>query len=320
MRTLPLAALGLMAMVLMLAACGGASPGTPALPPGFLDSGVPDVPLNGYAYVATGDTMTLRAGALGTRSDGPAIAVSVVEAALRDPAGRWASQLELVGTESAGIASALVPDDTDETAFMALEDQTLVIGRSDDDWGDRLREAWRNEERVTLEERYPEAWESLQLLPSSPPCDPVAVGFARNVADLFDQLLRTGEVSTPSLSYALGLVRVDWIAFAGYSDDLGPLPDAGRRDLLRDLDAGVIFVAQAGYPSVVVDTVFAQFVEAVNLAEVEVGESTAHYRSLHDGLHLFVKNYGPSFFFVAGPSRESAGRLMEAVVSDQLRR
>ena len=312
-----LAGLGSLAAALLLAACGGASPGAPALPEGFLALGIPNVDLNAYAYVRADETMTLRANADDARDSLPPLTVTTVEAALQDPDDRWAARLEFTDAQTAeDAAAALAPGGTDG-ALVAKDETTLTVGRMDNDWGERLRDAWRTSDRVSLEARYPEAWEALRLLPESPPVAPVAVGFGRNVADLFDQLLGTAEVITPSLSDALGLVRVSWVAFAGYSDSLGPLPDAGRRGLLGDLDAGVVFVAQASYPSVVVDAVFAQFADGVQLQEVEVGASTAHYRPLHDGLHLFVKNYGTSFFFVAGPTRASAETLMASVIDSQ---
>jgi hypothetical protein len=289
---------------------------------GLAQARTANVDANAFVYVAPEPGAALGPGALSAVGDGASPRVKSVELLMRDVGIDWAVRFTFADADAASqaagpaVAASAGADDWVDVAGAAVS-----TGRAaSTPWGTSVREAWRSGDEALVSERFPRFWEQLRLMPADPPATPVAAGFVSNVADLVDRLLASGGTSISGLSDGLGLVRVGPIAFVGYSDALGPLPGAAGPSLLRDLDASVLFVAEGGYPGFVVGRLFGAFAAGTGLVQIDIDGESAFYRQVNVDTHLVVKNYGPTLYFAASPSRARAEALMDAVIRDQRRR
>ena len=315
-----LTALVLAAGALALAGCvSGAKGGDPALPAGFAALGMPDVDANALVYVNAGEPTQVPRGVFGTLDLVAGAGVVSIEVVVNDPDSDFAARAEFVDEATARrvAEAALSAAGADAARWVRTDGPFVTVGRSDTAWGDGVREAWAAGDRVTIEERYPDVWQAISLLPEEPPGSPVVVGFARNAADLLDATLAATDVSLPGLASALSLIRADVIAFGAYAADPSALPEELTRDALRGSGVGVIGVSQAGYPGFIVSFLFDQFAERASLEETSFGGTTALYRVIEDDLHLMVKAYGASIYIVAAPTRAEVEALVLAVVRSQ---
>ncbi len=297
----------------------GAKAGEPALPAGFADLDMPDVDTNALVYVNAGEPARVPLGAFAATDLVAGAGVVSIEVIVDDPDREFAARAEFVDLATAErvAEAALSVAGGDAARWVRSDGPVVSVGRSETEWGDAVREAWATGRRVTIEERYPEVWEAVRLLPEDAPGRPVAVGFARNAPDLLDATLAATEVSLPGLASALSLMRADVIAFGVYAADPSDLPEQLTRDALRGSGVGVLGVAQAGYPGFVVGFLFEAFAERANLEETDVGGTTALYRVVEGDLHLMVKAYGSSIYLAAAPTRAEAETLVLAVVRSQ---
>ena len=314
-------ALGMLALgIFVLAGCAvNAKDGDPALPVGFASLGIPDVDANAMVYMNAGEPARVPLGAFGATDLVAGARVVSIESIVNDPDLEFAARAEFVDEETAlHVAQvALSVAKADPARWVQMDGRFVTVGRSEPAWGDRVREAWAAGSRVTLEERYPDVWEAIRLLPEDTPGTPVAVGFARNAPDLLDATLAVKDVTLPGLASALSLIRADVIAFGVYASDPSDLPEQLTRDALRGSGVGVLGVAQASYPGFVVGFLFDQFAELANLEQREFGGTTALYRVIEGDLHLMVKAYGSSIYLAAAPTRAEAEGLVLAVVRSQ---
>ena len=306
--------------VLALAGCAvGAKAGDPALPAGFAAHDMPGVDANAYVYVNAGEPTQLPLGAFGAADLVAGARVLSIEVVVDDPDREFAARAEFVDEATAQrvAETALSVASADPARWVQADGLFVAVGRSDATGGNLVRAAWATGSRVTIEERYPDVWEAIRLLPEDAPGRPVAVGFARNAPDLLDATLAATDLSLPGLASALALIRANVIAFGVYAADPSQLPERLDRDALRGSGIGVLGVAQAGYPGFVVSFLFDQFAERANLEETDVGGTTALYRVVDGDLHLMVKAYGSSIFLAAAPTRAEAEALVLAVVRSQ---
>ena len=318
--TAPRYALLAMTIGALLAACGGAASGEPALPDGLDASGAIDVDTNALTYVLPGAGAALLASAFGG-APSETLAVERMELLLRDPGVEYAMRIRFADADTAERAAALARADTEgSNDWVDVDGATLSVGRSEREWRAEVREAWASGERRPFSEGHSDFWDRLRLMPENPPARPVAAGFVRNVSDLLDRLLEAGHTDAPGLSDALGFARVGSVAFVGYSDTLTSIPGESSGAILRELDTGVIFVAQGGYPGFVIDLLFRQFASGAGLGPVDVEGQHVSYRVINADLHLMVKNFGPTFFFAAGPTRARTQELMASVIQSQASR
>ena len=143
------------------------------------------------------------------------------------------------------------------------------------------------------------------------------MGFARNAADLADDVLALQGLDVPGLGSALGLIRVRTLAFGAYASDLSALPGTLTPEALRESGIGLVAVGRAGYPGILVNFLIGRFAGRLGLDDVTVDGVKARHRGLPGGLHLMMKNYGATLYLIVAATREDAEALLRSVVADQ---
>jgi len=304
----------------LLAACGPAKPGEPALPNGFVELGLPPVAVNAFAYFNPGHPVAFPLSILGEASPSEDDSqVLTVEALVNDPKGQMAVRAEFIDEANAARAAEVAVRFAggSDDHWVDVNGSFVAIGSTRNEWSAVLRPAWITGGRETIEERFPLIWNSLRLLPEEPPAPPVAVGFMQNIADLADQLLEDNEVQLSGISDALALIRVETASFAVYGNNVSGIPQSPTLSALRELDVGLLAVSEAGYPGTVVDFLYERFLERAELNTEEVTGETVQYRAIDADLHIMVKNYGSSFFFAFSQTRTGVEDLIKSVIKSQ---
>ena len=320
-RSLLVLALALVA-VLALGACTGAKEGDPELPSGMLEAGLPDVDVSMALYMSTGKPVAVPASMLGAQIDGSLPVVSI-QAVAADPVTDFAGRFVFADATSAAVALTLAEQKvaSDGAAWTLGSANAVMLGHSTDAWGQAVQTAWVPPGATQSPDvKAPEAWSTLRLLPEDVPGDAVAAGFATNVSAMVDRILESGDVSVSGLDSALSLVRVSTVAFAAYADGLTTLPTEATASGAAEAGAGVIAVAQAGYPGPIINMLLGQFAGRIGLEKVAVGGQDAYYKALEGGLHLYAVTYGATFYFAIAADQTQAEGLVGAVVRSQAAR
>ena len=298
---------------LALVACGDPTDGEPALPHGLEQATIPSGVVNAYAYVHVSPPLSMTTDDFGDAVETRNVGIERIEVSVQD-----------FGVFSARL---LFPNRGDaEAVFRLHESKPGPIGNSGRSWSDKTVTlsrgslaydplesiGWRPD-AVLVRDRFPAFWNDLQLAPTDPPAPPFVAGFVRNAGDLLDMLIASSSVAVPNLSDALALVRVGEITFVGYADDIASVPTTVDSDVLRDLDASVLAIANSSYPAAVVGQVFEGFAGALGLTPIDVDGRTAHARSVTPEIELVVLREGPTLFFAIAPTRARAEALIASV-------
>ena len=301
----------------LVAGCASAAKaGDPALPAGFAERGIPDVELTAYLYVDAGAPLELPTSAFGGDSDAPASLARLEGAALSLGVDQ-AVRLDLANASDAASVGALARGSAGPSAWVEVVGTRVALGTSEGAWADALRAAWAGDARAAVASRYPAVWDVLRMLPPDPPGRPIAVGFAREVRETGSGALALGGIDVPGLGSALRFLRVETLAFGAYSNDLAVLPSEASAEAIAESGVGIVAVADAEYPGVIVGLLIGGFADRLGLAEATVAGEQARYRSLPGGLHLLFKDYGATLYFVVSGTRQGAEELLGSIITAQ---
>ncbi len=287
-----------------------AAPGGPGLPPPFDGWTALNGPMNASVYIVPESpaALTIRA------PDGRESEVRNVrfEGVARHPAQEYAARAEFA--DAADLAEAA--DALETGIWTSRIGDTLLFGKPDNAWAEKMRAAWAGEARIPWAEYEPGAWRGWLLLPDGPPSPLLGLGFVRNRGDLLDGTLRELGVEVGGLGAALRLARMNIASFGLYGDfgDEAPRIDS---DVLSGTGAGIIAVAESSYPAFVVRVLWGAVLSGAGLDAVTLDGEEAHYRSLEDGWHLMAKRYGRTLFFFVGASRAEVEELTLSVIESQ---
>ncbi len=325
LAALLLVALLAAASAVAAAACSGAKPGDPALPPGFVERGLPPVELNAYVYADPGYAVPVNVTAFGGVAGAPPFAVRRAEGAVAAPDTEQAAQFELDAAWQAQAAASWFGGQSGAGAWAMADGPVLAVAREPGAWADEMAAGWSLDRREAIDSRYPEVWETLRLLPEAPPGEPLAAGFVRNAAGVADDLAALTRADAPNLEQAFDLARIDTVVFAVYAERPEALRSGATPDSLRAAGVGAIAVAKSRYPALVIGLLTGRFTGPLagrfagqlGLEEAEVEGERAWRRSLSGEAHLMVKIYGAAFYFAAAPTPEGAEALIASVIRSQ---
>ena len=307
---LAVAVLGALAVAVLfvLSQCSGsAGESDRALPPGFEESGAPNVETNVYIYSFFDGSRALPLSAIGPAASGEEDVVSI-EALVLDPDADYTARFRMADEDAAArLAAASAGEDrwTSDGAY-------AYFSRGESAWSGTVREAWEEDDRLPFAEWDVAVWDALQLLPERPPAPPFAAGFTRNSVVVAERLLSVAKVEAPGLGAGLALLRIDPVAFAAYGK-LSPLP-ADLSDTLLQPGISALAVGRSSYPGALVAPVFDGFAGASGMKKIELEGESLRYTVLEGGMHLMVKAYGPTFYFAVSPTREGAEGVIRSVI------
>ncbi|MBI4336406.1 MAG: hypothetical protein HY683_01055 [Chloroflexi bacterium] len=305
------------ASALLAVACNEEEPSEPALPAGFLEAPLPNVDLGTYLYFDFQEAAELP------------LAQFAREPALVPPAApnmvSLASAQVWLGTAPDLLAAKVTLDDPDSAQWVeqALaagggegplhqrEGQDMWLFPRDSQWVRDLQGSLADGTRV--QERYPEAWDVLQWLPSQPPGKPVAAGFAFLEEPLLDALLSQTGLEVGGIGQALVTAQIRVVALALYSERPVQLDERSKlqgAEVLDHAGLSVVLVARSGLPRVMLSTMFSTFASQAGLEPVQVEGMEAYSleQALSDGraVHLMARRRGNLIYLAVAPSQQAA--------------
>ena len=288
------------------------------MPVGFHEAKLPDADVLGYLYVDPGRPMTIPPEAFTDLSiAGEQVHLRRMVGLMGDEPVQLGVRIEFADEGEARLASDWIAARSAAPTRLGLHGPYISLAWGGEQWASTLLGQWESNAGLTLQERYPEVWEVVQLLPSQPPAAPVAAGFARDLSTGIGLLLEMTGVTTAGLEEALTLVRLKPLAYAVYANDLDTLPVELTGGTLRQMDLGVVAVTRSEYPGFVVGAMLDGIEGGNGLERVKIGSRTFYYRQMAEEIHLMIKNYGSALYLALAPSRDAARQLMEAVMADQ---
>ena len=294
----------------------------PELPPGFLETPVPDVELNAYLYTSqeqpTIIPLELLLAEVSVPSGFPTeVGVQRMAAWMGPDLQSFGASLRFQDVQDATFVEEQMAERAREAVQSWRDGADLQLARGSGPWVEGLRSALSNGSTTDFQEAYPEVWKLLRLLPASPPGEVVAAGFLRPTSTVIDSLAARAGLNLGRFGPALGTVNVKNVAFAAYSNQRIVFPTEVTPEYIQEYQIGAIYIAQSSYPGFILSFFLDRFAGRVDLEETQVIGEAVLYREFED-VYLMVKVLGNTIFFTLAPSRDYAQELMAAVLAPQV--
>ncbi|MCI0821888.1 MAG: hypothetical protein J4N64_00605 [Chloroflexi bacterium] len=310
-----------LALLFTLAATGCATTnlsGNALLPDGIEDAKVPRVESRGYLYfnpgvpvVVTGSLFNVSLPAEGLFDEsGNSISLDHATLILGATTENVGASLNFVSAQDSQAALELVSDALDSGTVRGHRlDEQLFLATGDQQWREAVTGAYNSGDLVSVKEGFPTTWALLNHLPASPPSKPVMAGVLHLDANLLQSLMASVDVEAEGIGNAFGLVRVESMAFAVYTDDPLRMSTELNYERLVESGSGILLVSQSSYPGPIVSFMLGVMSERTDLELIELGTTNARYRRV-EGLHLIIKNRGSLLFAAIATTRQDAEELM----------
>ena len=307
-------------LIFMTAAAVGCSapipPGSASLPQGIEETKVPGVELDGYVFVSSDPPLSLPTQLLRSGEGGPAapapgaprIALRRATMVMGAPLEEYGGTLELVSEPDAQAAWRLLQARTKVAdAWTEYSPPRISLVRGKGPWADAVRRDLDSGRLVSLRDHDPQAWNLVTNLPKAPPSPPIAAGMLKLDRGLLDLLGRKVGVRLDELGQALGIVRVDRLAFGVYADAIDP-------EYLAQSGVDILVVGKSSYPGVFVSFLLGVAGGQAGMETIDLGNTNAKHRTI-EGLHLILKNKGSVLYAAVAGTRERAENLMLSTLS-----
>lgn len=300
------------------------SDGKATLPVGIESARLPTNELAGFVYfsadtpigVATERFVTARVTAVGSvvLPEGiESLRLSRATIAMSTSTGEYGGTLEFASQDEAQFVWQHYQSTDDADLWVQLDSARVHVVRGQSPWASAVREQIETGRLVSIKEQDPETWTLITNLPESAERPPLAVGVLTLDGDLIQDLASAEGIRLFGLDTVFGFLNVDSLVFGAYADAISTVPEIIDNEFLTEVDAGILFVSNSGYPGFVVSLLLSTVGGRVGLETIDLGYSTARYRTIEDR-HLVVKNRGSLVFAALAGSRTEAERLMLKIV------
>ena len=312
------------ALLFALAAVGCASTsnsGTALLPEGIESAEVPQVDSKGYLYFNPGYPILVSGSLfnLGLSDDAtPSETISMNRATLilGSTTADIGASLEFSSVGDSQSAWNMVSDTPDAEEFWGRNrDDLILLATGDQGWRDAVTSAYVDGDLMSVSEHSPLGWKLLSNLPKSPPSKPVMAGVLQLDANMLQSLMSSVDLEMEGIGNAFGLVRVDSLAFAIYTDDPLNMSTEFSYGRILNSGSGILFVSQSSYPGPIVSFMLGVMSDRTGLELIELATTNARYRTVDD-LHLIIKNRGSLLYASISTSKEYAEALMISALFD----
>lgn len=294
----------------------------PALPPGFKEAQVPDVELKAYLYFRQREPIVAPLERLFPEYTPPPgypteAGLSRVALWVGPVATSFAAMVEMTDDSVAGFIYDELAKEESREFWHARQGRRIFLGREKGEWAQAVKGAIAENRFKPFQESLPKAWDLIQLLPVTPPGEPLAVGFGRLDKEFLNSLEARFGGEMGGFRRALGMARLEDVALALYSERLLRFPEEAveLQDYLRGQGVGAIMVTRSSYPGFLVSFIFNNLASRAGLEKMKVGGEDVFYTSMDEDMYLLVKCRGNVFFITLSEGRERAKALMRAALA-----
>lgn len=302
-------------IALVAAGCVTVGPsGNALLPEGIDEVKLPQVDSRGYLYFNTGAPITVSGGLFNVSLPDEEIPESIsmdnATLILGTTTKNIGVSLRFSSMEDSQAAWNLVADTLDaQNVWGRRIDEQLYLTTGDQPWRETIKDAYLEGNLVPVNETFPSDWSLLSNLPESPPSRPVMAGVLKLDAELLQSLMASVNLEADGIGNAFGLVRVDSMAFAIYTDDPLHMSTEFDYEHLLNSGSGILLVSRSSYPGPIVSFMLGVMSDRTDLELIELATTNARYRTVDD-LHLIIKNRGSLLYAAIATSRTDAEELM----------
>ncbi len=294
------------------------NPGNGQLPEGAESAEVPDVDSGGFIYFNSDRPLTLTDGffrsgdgLLSSESDDDlTLSLDASTLVLGEKTGEFSGVLSFVSQQNADAAWRLIQEHADDDEIWGkMMSPDLAVASGDEAWIEANRDAFESQNLVTLKDLDKRSWNLITNLPKSPPTPPVVIGTLVLDPSLIETAGEQAGLVTDGIEEAFGLVRVERIAFALYTDSSLELSSRIDRQYINDSDSSVLVVSHSSYPGPLVSFLLSVIAGRTGMELIEIGNTNARYREI-DGLHLVIKNKGSLVYVALSTTRAGAVEII----------
>ena len=307
-------------LLLLIVGCTDLEPGNPVLPDGFQESQVPDASVKAYVYLKSPEPISVP-----------------VERFVEDPQLRQQLPSEVtiglwlvwVGPKPNSFGMGLLFQDSSalDAVVTKLEQVNsswdymsqgdwLYAFKGDTEWVQAIKSAIRDGRYVEIADAYPDEWALVQLLPETPPGQMVAAGFARLDEEFVTGITETSQGTGSDVKSLIDAVNVKSAAFGLYAEQVPTSLSTFSEDFLKNMGLSGLVVSKTSYPGFIISFMFGRAASGAGLEKTEIEGGDAQYKALQEDLHVFIKNFGSTFFVAGAADKASAQTLMESVVAE----
>jgi hypothetical protein len=291
------------------------------LPEGIESAEIPQVDSKGYLYFNPGYPIVVSGGLfnLGLSDDASLSETISMERAtliLGSTTANLGASLEFSSVGDSQSVWNMVKDTLDAEEFWGRnQDDLILLATGDQGWRDAVTSAYADDDLISVREQSPSGWNLLSNLPKEPPSKPVMAGVLQIDADMLQSLMSSENLEVERIGNAFGLVRVDSLAFAVYTDDPLNMSTEFSYERILNSSSGILFVSQSSYPSPIVSFMLGVMSDRTDLELIELATTNARYRTVDD-LHLIIKNRGSLLYVSIATSKDDAEALMISALFD----
>ena len=295
----------------------------PALPVGFKEAPLPDVPINGYLYLSVEKPLTASIADLIPDFEPPPGVSGEVEV---NSLVVWVSPnprsfgmvFDLGNEEQARVVEMALSARKDLEFRYFRRGALLYTIHGSDEWTRALEDAIDKDSYVSLETAYPDVNLLFNLLPEEPGLIPVASGFGRLDEVFLTNLEGLTGTGLSSLKSFISGAKAENVVVAMYAKEpLSRLKELNEQ-FFQDMGLGAVLATHSSYPGFLVSLVFKNVASGVGLQNISLdgssGGEQAYYFSPGRDVQAIVKNNGSNFYIALSLQREEAEQLMLAAL------
>lgn len=299
------------------------NPGKALLPEGAETAIVPKVDSAGFIYFNSDQPLTLTDeffrngdGLLSSRRSVD-LTMSLDASALligKTP-GDFSGVLSFASEQDADAAWKLYQEHAeDDNIWGKVMSPDLAIAAGDETWIAANKKAFESGDLIAIADIDSQSWNLVTNLPESPPTAPVAIGILVLDPKLIESAGERVGLVTDGIDEAFGLVRVEKIGFALYTDNPLELSSRIDRQYINDSDSSLLLVSHSSYPGPLVSFLLSVIAGRTGMELIEIGNTNARYREI-DGLHLVIKNRGSFLYAALATTRADAVEIILSAVA-----
>lgn len=278
--------------------CAPQKPLMPAsLPPGFEQSEVPNVDLDGFLYFSQDKPFTLSI-------ENANLAVNQLYICLSPVLSTEALWLKGVFSSPSEAKAACQSMTDSENIWKLCQEYTLFIIHSHGFTAESLVTATTQNDFVVFGEAYPDVRELINRLPTDPLGKTTGTGFLtlNGLQSLFKD-----EQSAATLTELLDKAKIETIVIGFYSKTDLDLITIGELD---ELCRWLLLVGKSPYPGLVISPVLPQ----IGMTEDYIDGKKVYSMSA-DGVYLMLKNVGSYIYLSIAPGPEKARELLRTALA-----
>jgi hypothetical protein len=280
----------------------------PLLPPGFLNTPVPDVNLDGYIYLNQESPIIISPDLL--RIAIPEISIESAQLWLGPNANSVGGAVYFESQADAQLIYQLMKSSSIPIWSLATGKVIYVVNNDPGQWNSLSEDALTKQRVLSLEAQYPEILADFAYFPANPPLKPFGAGFIDANSNLVDSISASYGLALNNYKSALTLAKISRISFVAYTEQ--PLTISSKtltEEYIKSFHVGILAIGRSNYPGIAISILFDKAMAHAGFIKQTVSNIDMYEYSL-SGVELVVAHKGNVIYVAASQTKELAEKLL----------